>query len=117
MSDVADHAELLRFLATSLVAEKGAVEVRVADQERASVLEFQVAREELGKVIGREGKTIHALRTVVQASARAAGHKVIVEVAHARRGGRREGRDGASAASSEPAAAADVAASTPVSST
>jgi predicted RNA-binding protein YlqC (UPF0109 family) len=87
-------AELVRFLARALVANKEAVDVAEQPSERATVYEFKVDPGEVGKVIGREGKTIHAIRTVVQASARAQGKRVLVEVAHGRRN-RGEGTAGA----------------------
>ena len=81
--------ELVEFLARALVTNKDAVEVAVQEGDRATTYEFKVDAAEVGKVIGREGKTIHALRTVVQAAARAQGKRVLVEVAHGRRGGKR----------------------------
>ena len=77
--------ELVHFLARSLVSNKDAVEVIETPGERATTYEFKVDASEVGKVIGREGKTIHAIRTVVQAAARAQGQRVLVEVAHGRR--------------------------------
>jgi predicted RNA-binding protein YlqC (UPF0109 family) len=78
--------ELVLFLARSLVSNKEAVEVTETLTDRATVYEFKVDQSEVGKVIGREGKTIHAIRTVVQGAARAQGKRVLVEVAHGRRG-------------------------------
>ena len=81
--------ELVLFLAKALVSNKDAVEVVEKPSDRAVTYEFKVDASEVGKVIGREGKTIHAIRTVVQAAARAQGKRVLVEVAHGRRGGGR----------------------------
>ena len=80
--------ELVHFLAQALVSNKDAVEVTETPGDRATTYEFKVDAAEVGKVIGREGKTIHAIRTVVQAAARAQGKRVLVEVAHGRRGNR-----------------------------
>ena len=78
--------ELVAFLARALVTNKDAVDVAEQPGERGVTYEFKVDPSEVGKVIGREGKTIHAIRTVVQAAARAQGKRVLVEVAHGRRG-------------------------------
>jgi predicted RNA-binding protein YlqC (UPF0109 family) len=80
--------DLILFLARALVSNKDAVDVTETPSDRATTFEFKVDAAEVGKVIGREGKTIHAIRTVVQAAARAQGKRVLVEVAHGRRGGR-----------------------------
>jgi predicted RNA-binding protein YlqC (UPF0109 family) len=80
--------ELVLFIARSLVSNKDAVEVTETANERGTVYEFKVDASEVGKVIGREGKTIHAIRTVVQGAARAQGKRVLVEVAHGRPGSR-----------------------------
>lgn len=78
--------ELILFLAKSLVSNKDAVEVSETPGDRAVTYEFKVDAAEVGKVIGREGKTIHAIRTVVQGAARAQGKRVLVEVAHGKKG-------------------------------
>lgn len=92
--------ELILFLARALVSNKDAVDVTEIPSDRATTYEFKVDAAEVGKVIGREGKTIHAIRTVVQAAARGQGKRVLVEVAHGRRGG----RNGQAAAPAEGAA-------------
>lgn len=73
--------ELVLFLAKALVSNKDAVDVTEQTSDRGTTYEFKVDPSEVGKVIGREGKTIHAIRTVVQAAARAQGKRVLVEVA------------------------------------
>jgi predicted RNA-binding protein YlqC (UPF0109 family) len=80
--------ELVLYIARCLVSNKDAVEVTETPGERGTVYEFKVDASEVGKVIGREGKTIHAIRTVVQGAARAQGKRVLVEVAHGRPGSR-----------------------------
>ena len=62
--------QLVEFLARSLVSNPDQVEVRVLDRENATVLELHVAPDDLGKVIGRQGRTARALRTVVGAATR-----------------------------------------------
>ena len=62
-------AELLAWLAQQLVDDPDAVRVEQVEREDATVLELHVAPDDLGKVIGRQGRLARALRTVVRASA------------------------------------------------
>ena len=59
--------ELLEFLAKSLVDDQDAVRVESTEEEEALVLELHVAEDDTGQVIGRRGRTITALRTVMRA--------------------------------------------------
>ena len=73
--------ELLEYLAEGLVDEPD--EVSVTDSETDSgtvVLELSVAPEDYGRVIGRGGRTAHALRTVVKAAATGEGCHVLVDI-------------------------------------
>jgi predicted RNA-binding protein YlqC (UPF0109 family) len=73
--------ELLDFLARSLVADPGAVEVNEVEEiEGEVVLELEVAEDDLGRVIGRGGRVANALRTVMKAAATRAEKRVIVEI-------------------------------------
>ena len=73
--------ELLEYLARSLVDKPGEVSVDGFDEEDGTiVLELHVGEDEAGKVIGRGGRTVAALRTVVKASAVRDGHRVLVDV-------------------------------------
>jgi uncharacterized protein len=73
--------ELLEYLARSLVDEPEEVSVEPFEEEDGTiVLELHVAEDDAGKVIGRRGRTVAALRTVMKAcSAREAG-RVLVDV-------------------------------------
>jgi predicted RNA-binding protein YlqC (UPF0109 family) len=57
--------ELVAFIARALVQEPGAVAVEEIDTERDRVIKLRVAPADLGKVIGREGRTARAIRTVL----------------------------------------------------
>jgi predicted RNA-binding protein YlqC (UPF0109 family) len=73
--------DLLAYLARALVDEPDQVSVVSYDEEDGSlVLELHVAEDDVGKVIGRNGRTINALRTVVRASAVRLGRRVLVDV-------------------------------------
>jgi predicted RNA-binding protein YlqC (UPF0109 family) len=73
--------DLLAYLARALVDDPDAVEVEGFDEDDGTiVLELRVAPEDTGKVIGRGGRTISALRTVVKASSVREGRRVLVDV-------------------------------------
>ena len=54
---------MIAYIASSLVDDPDAVEVNVVEEDRAIVLELTVAPDDLGKVIGKEGRTARAMRT------------------------------------------------------
>lgn len=73
--------DLLESLVKGLVDKPEQVRVEGFDESDGSVtLEVHVAEDEAGKVIGRSGRTINALRQVVRAHTEARGHKVIVDL-------------------------------------
>ena len=72
--------KLLLVLARSLVEEPDAVEVSGTETDSRVDLELRVAQEDMGKIIGRQGRTIRAIRTVVKAASVKLGKRVTVEV-------------------------------------
>ena len=72
--------ELLEFIAKSLVKNPDAVEVTVNEKETAIVLSLHVAEDDMGKVIGRQGRIAKAIRTVVKAASSKSSKKVIVDI-------------------------------------
>jgi predicted RNA-binding protein YlqC (UPF0109 family) len=72
--------ELLEFLAKSLVDDQDAVRVIRAEEEEALVLELSVAEDDTGQVIGRRGRTITALRTVIRAVGASQDQRVLVDL-------------------------------------
>ena len=74
-------AELLAYLARELVDDPDAVRVDVEERDDALVLVLHVAADDVGKVIGRQGRIVRALRTLVRASAAREGRRVLVEIA------------------------------------
>ncbi len=74
-------AELLAFLARELVDEPGAVRVESEERDGELVLLLHVAPGDVGKVIGRGGRIVRALRTVMRAAATRDGRRVLVEIA------------------------------------
>ena len=73
--------ELLAYLARALVDEPDQVEVESFEEEDGTiVLELRVAEGDAGKVIGRGGRTVAALRNVIKASSVKQGRRVLVDV-------------------------------------
>jgi predicted RNA-binding protein YlqC (UPF0109 family) len=73
--------DLLAYLARALVDEPDQVAVESFEEEDGTtVLELHVAEDDLGKVIGRRGRTVAALRTVMRACATKHGGRVLVDV-------------------------------------
>ena len=72
--------ELVQYLAKSLVNNPDAVEVRETQGETASVLELKVAKEDLGRIIGKQGRTAKSIRTILNAAASRANRKVVLEI-------------------------------------
>ncbi len=60
--------ELIRHIATALVDDAAGVEVKELDQEDALVIELRVAPDDLGKVIGKQGRTARAMRSLLTAA-------------------------------------------------
>ncbi|HEY7207441.1 MAG TPA: KH domain-containing protein [Gaiellaceae bacterium] len=73
-------AELLEELARRLVDEPDAVRVESVEEDGELVLRLHVAPGDVGKVIGRQGRIVRALRTVVRASAGRSDRRVQLEV-------------------------------------
>lgn len=78
--DGPDLAELIRYMAVNLVDKPDEVRVELVEERSANVFELEVAESDLGKVIGRGGKTARALRTVVQAVAPRSRKRTLVEI-------------------------------------
>jgi predicted RNA-binding protein YlqC (UPF0109 family) len=72
--------ELLEFLVKSLVDDQEAVSVETAEEEDALVLELQVSEDDVGQIIGRRGRTISALRTVMRAVGASQDQRVLVDL-------------------------------------
>ena len=72
--------ELVRYIVTSLVSKPEQVDIRRVDTEAGCTIEVRVAPEDMGKVIGRQGRIARAIRTVVKSASAASGQKVTVEI-------------------------------------
>jgi predicted RNA-binding protein YlqC (UPF0109 family) len=74
-------SDLLAYLARELVDDPEAVRVEEEERDDALVLVLHVAPDDVGKVIGRQGRIARALRTLVRASSTRDGRRVLVEIA------------------------------------
>lgn len=72
--------ELVTFIAQSLVDSPEKVEVREIAGEQTAVLELKVAQEDLGKIIGKQGKTAKAIRTILGAAAAKMRKRAVLEI-------------------------------------
>ncbi|KAB2954431.1 KH domain-containing protein [Heliorestis acidaminivorans] len=72
--------ELVELLAKALVDQPEAVQVTQKETDKEVLLELRVAPEDMGKVIGKQGKIAKAIRTMVKAAAAKDGRRVTVEI-------------------------------------
>ena len=68
------------YIAQSLVDNPGEVKVSEVEGERSAVIELRVAKEDLGKVIGKQGKTARAMRTILSAASTKNRKRAILEI-------------------------------------
>jgi uncharacterized protein len=78
---VTDYGDLARFIATNIVSDKDNVSVRVRPGGRQTVVEIRVGPEDMGKLIGKGGRNIDAIRAVVRAAGLRHRQRVQVDVA------------------------------------
>ncbi len=72
--------DLVLWLARERVDDREAVKVDAIERDRSTVLELSVAEDDLGRVIGRGGKTAKALRTLLDLAARREGRRVVLDI-------------------------------------
>ena len=72
--------EIVEYLARRLVDDPEAVSVEEVEREGAIVLQLHVAQDDVGKVIGRQGRIARALRTIVRAAAARREERVMLEI-------------------------------------
>jgi len=72
--------ELIEFLAKSLVDEPDEVEIRNRNRDQATVIELMVAPNDLGKVIGRQGRTARAMRTLLATAGNKQRRRYILDI-------------------------------------
>ncbi len=72
--------ELIKYIAQSLVDNPDLVEVSEVLGEQTSVIELRVAKEDLGKVIGKQGRTAKAMRTILSAASTKLRKRAVLEI-------------------------------------
>lgn len=72
--------ELIKYIAQALVDNPDAVDVSEIIGEQTSVIELRVAKEDLGKVIGKQGRTAKAMRTILSAASTKIRKRTVLEI-------------------------------------
>jgi predicted RNA-binding protein YlqC (UPF0109 family) len=72
--------QLVEFVAKSLVDQPDDVQVHLFDRDQATVLELEVAQPDLGKIIGRQGRTARAIRTLLSAAGQKQRRRYILDI-------------------------------------
>jgi len=72
--------DLIEFMAKALVDNPDQVEVREIEGEQSSVIELRVSREDLGKVIGKQGRTARAMRTILSAASTKLRKRAVLDI-------------------------------------
>jgi uncharacterized protein len=78
--EVVSMKELIEFIAQALVDNPDKIDVAEIQGEQTSVIELRVAKEDLGKVIGKQGKTAKAMRTILNAASAKVHKRVVLEI-------------------------------------
>ncbi|MBW1743629.1 MAG: KH domain-containing protein [Deltaproteobacteria bacterium] len=72
--------ELIKYIAQALVDLPEQVEVSEVEGEQTSVIELKVAKEDLGKVIGKQGRTARSIRTILSAASAKIKKRSVLEI-------------------------------------
>jgi len=72
--------ELILVMAKALVDKPDEVEIREIEGDVTTIIELKVAKDDLGKVIGKQGKTAHAMRSILNATATKLKKRAVLEI-------------------------------------
>ncbi|MCI0527378.1 MAG: KH domain-containing protein [Nitrospira sp.] len=72
--------DLIEYIAKSLVDRPEDVSVEETEGEKTTIVELRVAQEDMGKVIGKQGRTAMAMRTILQAAGTKMGKRCFLEI-------------------------------------
>jgi hypothetical protein len=78
--EVMPMRELIEYIAKSLVDRPENVVVKETEGEKTTIIELRVAQEDLGKVIGKQGRTARAMRTILNAAGTKIGKRCVLEI-------------------------------------
>jgi uncharacterized protein len=71
---------LIELMAKALVDKPDEVSVRETDGEKTTIIELRVAQDDLGKVIGKQGRTARSMRTILNAAGTKLGKRCVLEI-------------------------------------
>lgn len=80
MPEPSQLESLITYIAKSLVDRPEKVELKLSNSDGGLTYELEVAPEDVGKVIGRDGRTVNAMRTLLSAAAQRRGEKARLEI-------------------------------------
>ena len=72
--------DLVEYIAKTLVDDPSGVMVNVIEGEKSTILELKVAQDDIGKVIGKHGRIVKAVRTLLSAASTKSGKRVVLEI-------------------------------------
>lgn len=72
--------ELIEYIARSLVDHPEQVKVTQVEGEQSIIFELQVAQDDMGKIIGKEGRIANAIRTLLKVAAAREGKRAVLEI-------------------------------------
>jgi predicted RNA-binding protein YlqC (UPF0109 family) len=72
--------DLVEYIVKTLVDDPNAVDIKVIEGEKSTILELRVAEADIGKVIGKNGRIARAIRTILSACASAQSKRVMLEI-------------------------------------
>ncbi len=72
--------ELVKYIVTPIVEFPDKIDTREVDGEKSTIIELRVAESDLGKVIGKQGRTAKAIRTLLSAASARAGKRYSLEI-------------------------------------
>ena len=72
--------DFIEHITRSLVDDPDSVEIRVIEGEKSIILELKVAQDDIGKVIGKNGRIAHAMRTLLNATVSKGSKRVVLEI-------------------------------------
>ena len=75
-----DLKALIELIAKALVDKPDEVSVRETDGEQTTIIELRVAQDDLGKVIGKQGRTARSMRTILNAAGTKLGKRCVLEI-------------------------------------
>lgn len=80
MSNEQSMKELVEFVARALVDDMGRIEISEVAGNQTNIIELKVAKEDIGKVIGRQGRTADAIRTILNCAAAKLNKRYILQI-------------------------------------